>query len=187
MIPAMTALTKSRMTVDQYLDWAEHNPGRYELLRGEVYAMSPETLGHAERKVAVYNALRAAVRKRALPCHAVPDGATVRIDKATAYEPDALVYCGDEISPSSVEVPNPVIVVEVLSSSTQHIDASVKLAGYFRLASVIHYLIVDPTEPMIVHHCRGAGGDIATRVITDGMIALDPPGLEIEVADIYAA
>ena len=42
MIGPMTALTKPRMSVDEFLAWAEANPGRYELFRGEVYAMSPE-------------------------------------------------------------------------------------------------------------------------------------------------
>jgi Uma2 family endonuclease len=40
---------------------------------------------------------------------------TVRIDKETAHEPDALVYCGAKLSSNAVEVPSPVIVVEVLS------------------------------------------------------------------------
>jgi Uma2 family endonuclease len=112
---------------------------------------------------------------------------TVRIDETTAYEPDALVYCGEKIPPTAIEVPNPVIVVEVLSPSTRQFDASIKLAGYFRLPSVAHYLIVDPIEPMMVHHWRGRGDDITTRVVTEGIIALDPPGLEIAVADIYGA
>jgi len=50
----MTALTKPRMTVDEFLAWAVEQPGRYELFRGEVYAMSPENAGHAK---AAYNAL----------------------------------------------------------------------------------------------------------------------------------
>ena len=90
----MTALTKPRMTVDEFLTWAEGNPGRHELFRGEVYAMAPETVGHVERKGAVYLALRTAIQQRSLPCHVMPDGGTVRIDDTTAYEPDALVYCG---------------------------------------------------------------------------------------------
>jgi Uma2 family endonuclease len=183
----MTVLTKPRMTVDEFLAWAERNPGRYELFRGEVFAMSPETVGHAERKVAVYNTLKAAIRRRGLQCHAVPDGATVRIDDATAYEPDALVYCGQELPSSAVEVPDPMIVVEVLSPSTRQFDVATKLAGYFRLASVAHYLIVDPSEPMIIHHSRGSGDAILTRVVTEGVIALDPPGLPLEMADIYSA
>jgi hypothetical protein len=46
----MTALPQKRMTVDQYLAWAEGQPGRYELLDGVVYAMSPEGAGHAEKR-----------------------------------------------------------------------------------------------------------------------------------------
>ena len=37
----MTALAKTRMTVDEYLAWAEGRPGRYELVNGTVHAMSP--------------------------------------------------------------------------------------------------------------------------------------------------
>jgi hypothetical protein len=39
---------------------------------------------------------------------------------------------------------------------------------------------------MIVHHARGTGGDIITRVVTEGAITLDPPGLDIAVEDVYA-
>jgi Uma2 family endonuclease len=182
----MAALTIPRMTVDEFFAWAEGRPGRHELYKGEVYTMSPETVGHAETKAAVYMALRAAIRSRGLSCHVLPDGTTVRIDRTTAFEPDAVVYSGEKIPPSAVEVPNPLIVVEVLSPSTRQFDASIKLAGYFRLQSIAHYLIVDPTEPMIVHHSRGRGDDILTRVVTEGIITLDPPGLELAVADIYS-
>jgi len=112
---------------------------------------------------------------------------TVRIDDGTAYEPDALVYCGPKLAPRAVEVPNPVIVVEVLSPSTRHIDAAAKLAGYFRLPSVAHYLIIDPNEPLIVHHTRGTGDMILTHIVRAGTITLDPPGLALALVDIYAA
>jgi len=182
----MTALTKPRMSVDEFLSWATNQPGRHELFRGEVYAMSPETAGHAYRKAAAYNALLAGIRARHLPCHVFPDGMTVRIDQTTAYEPDAVVHCGPKLPLSAVEVPDPVIVVEVLSTSTRQFDVSIKLAGYFRLPSVVHYLIVEPTQPLIVQHSRGPGDTILTRVVTEGILALDPPGLELAVADLYA-
>jgi Uma2 family endonuclease len=182
----MTALPKSRMTVDQYLAWVDDQPGRYELLDGAVLAMSPEGAGHAEKKAAVHAALLAGIRARRLPCWALPDGMTVRINNVTAYEPDALIYCGAKLLPSAVEVPSPVIVVEVLSPSTRHVDLSVKLADYFRLPSIAHHLIVDPGKPRIVHHARGAGDTILTRIVSEGTIDLDPPGLEISMADIYS-
>lgn len=181
----MNVLTKPRMTVDEFLVWAAGRPGRYELYKGEIFSMSPETVGHLEAKVAVYDALRAAIRARGLSCYVLPDGATVRMDDATAYEPDALVYCGQRLPPSAIEVPNPVVIVEVLSPSTQRIDTTLKLAGYFRVPSVMHYLIIDPTEPYVVHHARGPGEAITTRLITEGTIALDPPGLMLALTDIY--
>ena len=182
----MTALPKTRMKVDEYLAWAEEQPGRYELRDGVVVAMSPESAGHAERKAAVHAALLTGIRTRDLACHALPDGMTVRIDDATAYEPDALVYCGTKLPPSAIEVPHPVIVVEVLSPSTRHIDLSAKLADYFRLPGLVHYLIVDPEKPRIIHHARADSDTILTRIVSEGSIRLDPPGLEIAVAEIYA-
>jgi len=174
------------MNVDQYLAWAQSHPGRYELSEGEVIVMSPESAGQAAVKFAVQRALLTGLEARRLPCHVLADGMTIRVDETTAYEPDALVYCGARLAPSSMEVPNPVVVVEVLSPSTRHIDASAKLAGYFRVRSVAHYLIVDPTKPLVVHHARGSGETILTRVVTQGTIQLDPPGMTVTIADIYA-
>lgn len=183
----MTALPQKRITVDEYLAWAPGQPGRYELYHGIVHAMSPEGAGHAKVKFAVQTALAAGIRARGLPCHMMPDGMTVRIDKATAFEPDALVYCGQEVALSALEIPDPVILVEVLSPSTRRVDVSKKLSLYFRLPSVAHYLIVDVDQRAILHHARAAGDTILTRIVREGTIALVPPGLELAVADIFAA
>jgi Uma2 family endonuclease len=180
-----TAQAKSRMTVEEFLAWSRGTPGRHELADGTVYAMSPESAGHAQMKYAVQTALLSGIRARRLPCHMLPDGMTVRIDEATAFEPDALVYCGERVAPSALEIRNPVVVVEVLSPSTGRIDASSKLVGYFRLPTVTHYLIVDPEKPVIIHHARGSGDTILTRIVTGGLISLDPPGLELPLADLY--
>ena len=180
----MTALPETRITVDEYLAWAEGQPGRYELYDGTVHAMSPESAGHAQVKFAVQTALAAGIRARALACHMLPDGMTVRVDARTAFEPDALVYCGSKVAPTTLEIPNPVIVIEVLSPSTRRIDTFAKVAGYFGLASVAHYLIVDPTQPLILHHAR-ATSTILTRIVRAGVITLDPPGLELALADVY--
>jgi Uma2 family endonuclease len=183
----MTALAQKCMTVDEFLAWAEGRPGRYELFRGTVFAMTPERAVHAEVKFAVQTALANAIRARGLTCEMLPDGMTVRIDETTAFEPDALVYSGSRLPASAIEVPNPVIVVEILSPSSPHIDAQIKLAGYFRLPRVAHYLVVDPDKPLVIHHARAAGDTIITRIVSEGSIALDPPGIAFEMADIYGA
>src|SRR6478736_9397527 len=72
-----------------------------------------------------------------------------------------------------------------LSPSTARMDATTKLRGYFEVPSVQHYLIVDPEGQTVTHHKRGVAA-IETRVISEGALALDPPGLEIHLTDIFA-
>ncbi|HTO80333.1 MAG TPA: Uma2 family endonuclease, partial [Methylocystis sp.] len=81
----------------------------------------------------------------------------------------------------------PIIVVEVISPSTGRNDALGKLEGYFRLTSVRHYLILSPDEPLVIHHARGEGETIQTRIFRSGVIALNPPGLGLDLTDIYGA
>ena len=180
----MTAQPKAKMSVDEFLAWAEDRPGRYELEDGEIVAMTPQRVQHAAVKFAVQAALEAAIRAAGAGCHMLPDGMTVRIDEATAYEPDALVYCGQRLLEDAVEVPKPVIVVEVLSPSTHYRDFGVKLAGYFQVASVQHYLILDPDRRRLIHHRRGEGL-IETRVLGEGALKLEPPGLVIAVTELF--
>jgi Uma2 family endonuclease len=182
----MAALQLPKMTVDEYLAWAEGRPGRYELYAGSVYAMAPERAIHAEMKFAVQAALAEAIRKAGVPCYMLPDGMTVRVDRDTAHEPDALVYCGPRVPPAAVEVPNPVIVVEVLSPSTRHIDAGAKLGGYGSIQSIWHYLIFDPDGRPTVHHERTGPDTFVTRIVRGGHIRLDPPGLEIDLDPLHA-
>jgi len=77
-------------------------------------------------------------------------------------------------------------VVEVLSEGTAARDHGVKLAGYFSLQSVAHYLVLDADNRMAIHHKRGLGDMIETRILKQGQLRLDPPGLEIPVQDLFA-
>jgi len=119
----MGALAKKKMTVDEFLAWAEGRPGRFELEDGEVLPVSPQQVGHAPVKMRVVNALAAAISRAGLNCHAFPDGITVRVNRFTAFEPDALVHCGDLPSLNALEVTNPVIVAEVLSPASRRATA----------------------------------------------------------------
>jgi Uma2 family endonuclease len=94
--PAMTTQPKhQRFTADEFLDWAAEQPnGRFELAGGVLVAMAPETAGHLRVKFAAAKALEAAIAERNIPCEAMIDGMSVRINDQTVYEPDALVRCG---------------------------------------------------------------------------------------------
>jgi Uma2 family endonuclease len=101
--------------------------------------------------------------------------------------PDALVYCGPELPDDAMEVPNPVIVVEVVSPSTRKFDNIVKRDGYFSLPSVHHYLIVDPEGLPVIHYRRQPDGTILRSIVTEGTLTLSPPGIELDVAELLAA
>ena len=179
----MTALA-TRMTFSEFLAWAEKQPGgRYELWNGQAIKMAPERARHAETKFAIATALLAAIRRAGLECHMLPDGMTVRIDERTAFEPDALVYCGPKLSGDAVVVPAPVVVVEVASPGTVSLDTGLKLEGYFSLPSVAHYLILDPERRVITHHARRK--TIETAIIRDGEVILEPPGLVFPASEAF--
>jgi len=178
----MNEMFKKRMTVDEFIPWAMAQPrGRYELCDGEILMMSPEKVVHVRAKVAAQAELAQAIERAGIGCEALGDGATIRVDERTAYEPDALVYCGPRLSGEEVEVTNPVIVVEVGSPRTSQIDTGMKFQGYFSLPSVRHYLIVDAEKRFIVHHARRADGQIVSASHADGVLLLDPPGIEVSV------
>lgn len=172
----MTAVRKPLMTATAFLDWAKHQPGKWELFGGAAVAKSPERVGHGDANYRIARAFDAAIQKANAPCRFVLDSALVPIDKRRSFQPDVMVYCGPRVSSDALEIPNPVIVVEVLSPSTALYDLRDKLAGYFLVPGIMHYLIVDPDTRIVIHHRRSERA-IETAIATAGTITLDPPGL----------
>jgi Uma2 family endonuclease len=174
------------LDADAFIAWALEQPrGRYELSHGEIVAMAPERAGHALAKHRAARALEDGIAAAGLGCQVFPDGMSVRIDDATVYEPDALVRCGPPVSLDAVEIPDPVIVVEVVSRSSRALDTGAKLSGYLGLPSLRHYLVLDADTRTVTHHRRGGNGEILTRILRDGRLSLDPPGLAVAVPDLF--
>jgi hypothetical protein len=63
----MTAPPKRKLTVGEFLDWAGRQNGKYELVRGEIFAMGREAIQHARVKRAAADALTAAIKHAGLP------------------------------------------------------------------------------------------------------------------------
>jgi Uma2 family endonuclease len=183
----MNIVVRTPLTVDQYLAWAraQSDPPRTELINGQIVPLSPERIAHNRAKGKVYLSLIRAMATAGVKGEVFTDGLTVPIDEHTAYEPDALVYCGDPLPPDQMKVTDPVIVVEVKSPSTAHMDTTAKLVGYFKLASVHHYLYVDPEARKVTHHARAADGTIVAHTLASGPLHLDPPGLVVEASDLF--
>ena len=158
--------------------------GRFERVEGQAIAMAPERWVHARLKARIWRALDREITAAGLPCQAAPDGMTVEIDKDTDYGPDALIHCGPPIPDEATAAPNPIVIVEVLSPGTASVDTGGKLADYFRLDSVQHYLVVRPGRREIIHH-RRIGDRIETRIVREGAIPLDPPGVSLSLDEVY--
>lgn len=181
-------LKTALFTAEAFVEWAMDQPaGRYELFQGEVVSMAPERVAHARVKKEVVKAFDAALAARGSGCEAFGDGMAVRVDERTVYEPDAHIRCGPRAGNDAVFLNDPVVVVEVVSPSSRGLDTGLKLADYFRLPSLRSYLVVQTDARRVIHHRRGDGDEILTRIVGDGeRLALDPPGIEIAVADFFA-
>ena len=175
------------MTIDEFVVWTQSQPnGRYELIDGKPVRLPAGRVSHVKTKSQVWLALREACRTARIPSHALIDGPGVKISEGTAYEPDALVYCGAEVPDDTIFIEAPVIVVEVLSPSNRAHDAVTKLKGYFKVPSIQHYLIVDTDDRSVLHHRRTDRGVIETQVLFAGSLLLEPPGLTLHLIDIFA-
>jgi Uma2 family endonuclease len=183
----MAKVLDRSMTSDAFIVWAMDQPeGRFELFDGEIVRMQAERLSHARVKGNVYRALHAALVTGAIAGEALSDGMAVEIDERTVYEPDALLRCGPDLHPDTVKLTDPVIVVEVVSPSTHQRDAVMKRAGYFRLPSIRHYLIATIATRSVTHHRKDEQGRVQTRTLREGPLALDPPGLTVDIVAFFA-
>jgi Uma2 family endonuclease len=171
-----------RMTADEFIAWAMARPEgeRYELVDGAAIAVAPERIEHTEAKGLVFLRLFAAIEAAGLPCRAYTDGVTVRVDDHTVYEPDVTVRCGPPLSPGTVVMTDPLVLVEVLSPAARGIDVGLKLSDYFRIPSLRHYLLVRADRRVVIHHRRDEEGAIMTSLLGDGPVRLDPPGVVVE-------
>jgi Uma2 family endonuclease len=193
----MIAVPRHKMTADEFLDWVERLPseaGKFELWDGEVVVRhgpggleEGELAQHWDAKGAMFVALREAIARARLPCFAAVDGPMVRLSPNRMARPDVLVYCGARVSRMTREVPNPTILVEVLSPSTEKRDHGVKRECYFTLPSLAHYIIIDRDRPLVIHHKRGAANAVETELVTGARMQLDPPGLDIALTEVLAS
>jgi Uma2 family endonuclease len=108
----------------------------------------------------------------------------VRTGPDRGPEPDAAVTLGPMKDRASLVLDDPLIVVEVVSPTSERTDAGAKLIEYFSVPTIRHYLIVLPKEKSIIHHRRNDDGTIQVRIVHGGMIRLDPPGIELSVDPI---
>ena len=181
------SLNLPRMDADAFMRWYDEQADgpRYELLDGQVFQPERESVLHARVKMRVAEALRQQIVARGLRGEAMGDGMCVRVDAHSVFIPDAWLRCGLPLPGLAVLVEDPLIVVEIVAFAAQPVDALAKLAHYFNSPAVAHYLIVLATHECAIHHRRLADGQIVTRVLRAGVIRFDPPGVELDLAEVW--
>jgi Uma2 family endonuclease len=172
---------------DAYLALERESGSKLEYLDGVVRAMAGGSIEHGRLASRFDRLLGAALVDR--PCEAFSSDTKVRIDASnrTTYA-DLAVVCGTlERSAQDPEaIANPVILVEVLSSSTEAYDRGEKFRHYRRLASLREYVLVAQDEPLVEVWRRD--GD-AWRVHEHGpgeVVRLEACDAEIAVDALYA-
>ena len=176
------------MTYAEYLAAEAVSEVRHEYLNGEVWAMAGGTPEHAALALAVGSELRQALRGK--PCRAYSADLRVRIvDTGLSTYPDVSVVCGQlETAPDDKDaVTNPIVLVEVLSESTEGYDRGAKAAHYRRIPSLREYVLVSQAEPRIEVHRRAESGRWELLEARPGeTIELVSLGARLDVAAIYA-
>lgn len=177
----------ARMSYAEYLASEAKHEQRHEFLDGEVYAMAGGTPEHGALAAAVIRELGVALRDK--PCRVYSSDVRVRI-KATGLTtyPDASVVCG-KLETDAVDrdaIANPILLVEVLSDSTEAYDRGAKAAHYRRIPSLREYVFIGQQEPLVEVHRRNAQGRFELIEARMGeRIELVSIGAELEVRAIY--
>lgn len=113
----------------------------------------------------------------------------VRIPDGPYYYPDAVVAPRPpELEDAQQDtLLNPVVVVEVLSPSTEAIDRGEKLDNYRRVPSLTDFLIVFQDQMRVEHYSRMTADEwrLVTHSGSDAAIPLESLGCELRLSEVY--
>ncbi|WP_437339155.1 Uma2 family endonuclease [Sorangium sp. So ce394] len=174
-------------TYAEYLDQERASPTKHEFLNGEIFAMVGGTPEHARLCLSVGAELRAHLRGR--PCVVYSSDLRVRV-QATGLStyPDVSVVCGRlERDPEDTDAAlNPIVLIEVLSDSSEAYDRGQKFAHCRCIPSLREYVLVSQHEPRIEVFHRNEDGSWTLREARAGKGAeLQAIGCTLSVDDAY--
>lgn len=130
----------------EYLALDENSKARHEYWNGEIYMMSGSTPTYNRLTLNLVGALDRAIAKRKRPCTVYATDLRLRIENANVFSfPDVMVICGklEYYANRPDVVMNPILIVEVMSDSTERFDHTKKFAAYRQIPSLQAYLMVD--------------------------------------------
>jgi Uma2 family endonuclease len=185
---AMRTLEYTPISEEEYLRLEAQSPIRHEYVNGEMFAMTGGTLRHNTIALNIAAALRNHLRDTL--CRAFINDVRVRVAKTNSYDyPDLLVTCArgaQTMDLSAVTVEDPVLVIEVLSATTEATDRREKLLAYRTLASLSEYVLISQDEARVeIHRRRGDIGWEKIEYFGPETVELASVGLQIGMREIY--
>ena len=175
-------------TLEEYFAVEEASAIRHEYYRGRILAMAGGSYDHA---LIIGNAvfgLKSALRDK--PCDVLPTELRLAADPDSHYTyPDVLVICGEPVFQlgSKHTVSNPVVIMEVLSPSTEAIDRGRKFADYRKLPTLREYVMISQHEPRVEVYRLGLGGQwtLFEYIGLDTAVQLESLGVDLPMSEIY--
>ena len=182
------AKLKEYISVEEYLEGERVSEIKHEYISGVVYPMYNEVgmAGTSDR----HNQIAGRIYARLLDklddseCQAFIESMKLQIDAETFYYPDVLVACD---KPSSYFRREAILIIEILSPSTERIDRNEKLFVYQQIAGLQEYLIVAQDKMRVEFYQRDADGVWTKEVFSraDEEISLKSVDLVFTVREIY--
>jgi len=184
----MAAQPQPRLTAEQYLEIERAAEFRHEYFNGRMYAMAGATYRHTKIISNFSRKLGNALEGR--PCDVLTTDLRTRVSPEGLYTyPDIVVVCGEPrlLDKHADTLLNPVVIVEVLSPSTEGYDRGFKFAQYRTLESLLEYVLVSQTEPRVEVFRRQPGNEwlLSESVGMEAGCALHSIDCSVALADIY--
>ena len=178
------------LSIKEYLEIEETSSSKHEYEKGKILAMTGGSINHGILCGNAYNELRTEIEKKKLKCDAFGSEIRIHIEKADSIVyPDAMIICGEiKTSKSDKEsVINPVLIVEVLSKSTESYDRGAKFYKYQQLASFKEYLLIAQDQAVVdsFFKTENDSWEIARYSGLDTKLPIKSLGFEILLKELY--
>ncbi|MBI3774268.1 MAG: Uma2 family endonuclease [Gammaproteobacteria bacterium] len=177
--------TKAKINLlseEDYLQGELHSDVRHEYMQGYVYALVGTSKRHNLIAISVLTALR--VHLKPSPCKVYMSDVKVKI-KDIFFYPDLLVSCSDNKLSPYYET-DPVMVVEMLSPSTEAKDRFDKRVVYQCIESLREYVLVEQDKMQIDVYRRMDDGWMLESYVIGDTVAFESIGFAIPIEEIYA-
>jgi Uma2 family endonuclease len=177
-------------TFEEYLRREERAIEKHEFYNGKITKMPGGTDIHSEVSTNASTALKLAVRPLPTKFRVYNSDLKIYVEPAdTGVYPDALVICEQpEFWNNRRDViVNPLLIVEVLSPSTQNYDKLGKFELYKLLPSFKEYVLVNTDYPSVETRFREEPDlwRIRTQIDMGSEILLKSLGVSILMTDLY--